>query len=98
MGIESTINITRERAIERISYIMKKINDSDWVDLYDLIYDFEDPDFTDELVNEYNEIDKEYNKINKVFESIDKWPNKILEDFMDKRGIRFSIFENYTII
>lgn len=97
MGIESTVNITRERAVERISTIIEKIDDADWVGLYDLIYDYEDPDFLDELVNNYNEIDKECNANNRIFKSIDKWPNKTLEDFMDKRGVRFSIFENYMI-
>lgn len=97
MGNNSTINISREGAIEIISYIIEKINDADWIDLYNLIYDVEDPDFLDELVNNYNEIDKEYNKINKVFKSIDKWSNKYLEDFMNKPGIRSSRFENYMI-
>ena len=97
MGIKSTVNISRERAIEIISYIIEKINDADWIDLYNLIYDYEDNDFFEDLVNNYNEIDKEYNKINKVFKSIDKWSNKYLEDFMNKPGIRCSRFENYMI-
>lgn len=97
MGIESTVNITRERAVERISTIIKMIDDADWTGLHDIVYDYEDNDFFEDLVNNYNEIDKEYNANNKVFKSIDKWPNKTLEDFMDKKGIRFSVFENYMI-
>ena len=97
MGIKSIVNISRERAIERISSIIKMINDADWTGLHDLVYDYEDNDFFENLVNNYNEIDKEYNVNNKVFKSIDKWSNKYLEDFMDKRGIRFSVFENYKM-
>ncbi len=97
MGIKSTVNISRERAIERISSIIKMINDADWTGLHDLVYDYEDNDFFEDLVNNYNDIDKEYNANNKVFKSIDKWSNKTLENFMDKRGIRFSVFENYKM-
>jgi hypothetical protein len=97
MGIKSTREITRESAIERISKIIKMINEAEWVDLHDSMYGIEDHDFLDNFVNEYNDIDKEYNANNKVFKSIDKWPNKMLEEFMDKRGIRYSIFENYII-
>ncbi len=97
MGNNSTINISREGAVERISIIIEMINDADWTGLHDLIYDYEDNDFFEDLVNNYNEINKESYVNNRVFKSIDKWPNKMLEDFMDKPGIRYSRFENYVI-
>ena len=97
MGIESTKNIKRQDAIDRILSIIISINEADWIKLYNNVSDIEEPHFIDNFVNEFNDIDKEYNGINKIFQNIDKWPNKYLEDFMDKPGIRYSIFENYTI-
>lgn len=97
MGIESTREISREDTIERISSIIKLIEDADWVELYK-IAENEDDGFEDEYVNKYNEIYQEYHNNNKLFKSLDKWPNKYLEDFMDKMGVRYSMFENYMII
>lgn len=57
----------------------------------------EDGNFKDEFVNEYNDLYKDYIYNNDIFKSLDKWPNKYLEDFMDKPGVRYSIFENYMI-
>lgn len=97
MGIESTRKISRENTIDRISFIINLIEEADWVELYK-IAENEDGNFKDDFVNEYNDIHKEYINNNTIFKSLDKWPDKYLKDFMDKMGVRYSIFENYMII
>ena len=96
MGIESTRDINRTDAIDRIKYIINLIEETNWVELYNIAED-EDGNFKDEFVNEYNDLYKDYIYNNNIFKSLDKWPNKYLEDFMDKPGVRYSIFENYMI-
>lgn len=96
MGIESTRDINRTDAIDRIKYIINLIEETNWVELYNIAED-EDGNFKDEFVNEYNDLYKDYIYNNNIFKSLDKWPNKYLEDFMDKMGVRYSIFENYMI-
>ncbi len=97
MGIESTREISRENTIERISFIINLIEEADWVELYK-IAENEDGNFKEDFVNEYNDIYKDYNYNNDIFKSLNKWPNKYLEDFMDKMGVRYSMFENYMIM
>lgn len=97
MGIESTREISRENTIDRISSIIKLIEDANWVELYK-IAEYEDDYFKDNYVNDYNEIHKEYIYNNSLFVTLDNWPNKYLEDFMDKMGVRYSMFENYMIM
>lgn len=96
MGIESTREISRENTIDRISSIINLIEEADWGELYKIAED-EDGNFKEDFVNKYNDIYKEYTNNNSIFKSLDKWPNKYLEDFMDKMGVRYSIFENYVI-
>lgn len=97
MGIESTQNINRNNAISRISTVINLIEKAEWDELYK-IAENEDSNFKDVFVNEYNEIHKKYIYNNSLFVTIDNWPNKYLEDFMDKMGVRYSMFENYIII
>lgn len=96
MGIESTRYIDRQDTIDRITYIINLIEEANWVELY-IIAEDEDGNFKDDFINNYKEIYKDYNYNNGIFKSLDKWPNKYLEDFMDKMGVRYSIFENYLI-
>ena len=96
MGIESTRDINRTDAIDRIIYIINLIEEKNWVELYNIAED-EDGNFKEDFVNEYNDIYKDYNYNNDIFNSLNKWPNKYLEDFLDKMGVRYSIFENYMI-
>ena len=96
MGIETTREINKQYAIDRITYVINLIEETDWVELYNIAED-EDGNFKEDFVNEYKEIHKDYIYNNNIFKSLDKWPNKYLEDFMDKMGVRYSIFENYSI-
>lgn len=97
MGIESTQNINRNNAISRISTVINLIEEAEWGELYK-IAENEDGNFKDDYVDDYNEIHKEYIYNNSLFVTLDNWPNKYLEDFMDKMGVRYSMFENYMII
>ena len=96
MGIESTRYIDRQDTIDRITYIINLIEEADWVELYNIAED-EDGNFKEDFVNNYKKIHKDYIYNNDIFKSLDNWPNKYLEDFMDKMGVRYSIFENYLI-
>lgn len=95
MSIKTTTTISKERAIERITYIVKLIEDAEWSVLYEVVED--DSYFKDNFVNEYNDLYKEYINNNSLFVTLDKWPNKYLEEFMDKTGIAYTQFENYIV-
>lgn len=97
MGIKSTQNINRNNAISRISTVINLIEEAEWDELYN-IAENEDGNFKDDYVDGYNEIHKEYIYNNSLFVTLDNWPNKYLENFMDKMGVRYSMFENYMII
>ena len=97
MSIQYTITISKENAIERICKIINKIDESDWIDLNE-ICENEDIDFKNDYINEYNDIYKDYTKLIKKFNKDIRFvPNNLLENFLDKPGIRFSVFENYLI-
>lgn len=96
MSIQSTRTIKRETAINRITEIVKLIEDADWVVLYKKIED-EEECYKEDFVNELNDIYKVYLEYNKIFKEVAKWPSKYLETFMDKPCIRFSFLDNYFI-
>lgn len=96
MGIESTNKIKRDSAIERIKYIFNLIEEADWVELHKIAEE-EDDGFVYDYVDRYNDLYNEIMNSVNLFKSIDKFPNKYLEYYMDKMGIRFSMFENYFI-
>ena len=95
MGIKSTSYVTRGVAENRVQEIINKIINAEWVDLYTMIN--EDDYFMNNLINYSNDNYDEFIGISKFYSGIDKWPNRFLEQFMDRRGIRFSQFENYII-
>lgn len=95
MGIQSTRYISREQVIDRITEIIKLIEDADWVTLYN---NLDDEDYVKEdYVNIYNDLHKDYTNNNNLFKEVSKWPNDYLEKFMDEPGIRYTMFENYFI-
>lgn len=96
MGIKSTSYVTRGVAESRVQEIINKIINAEWIDLYTMVN--EDEYFMHNLINYSNDNYDEFIGISKYYSSIEKWPNRFLEQFMDRRGIRFSQFENYIII
>lgn len=76
--------------------IFNLIEEADWSELYKKIED-EDEYFKDEYVNYFNDVDKEFKVVLALFKTVDNFPNKYLELFMDKPGIRNNQFENYII-
>ncbi len=99
MGIESTRYITKDDAVYRISKIINHINNADWSKLSN-ICSHEDRYFIENYINEYNDIHKEFIRTFGTSETtnLENFFDKVLEDFMDKPGVRYSIFDNYLII
>ncbi len=113
MSIETTIEITREVAIERIATIVTLIRNCKWYPDLEEIIENEDSDLHLDIADTYNsflddfkEVCRKYNlfditdisKIDQVKMALEKLPNKTLENFIDRVGVRFSMFENYNII
>ena len=96
MGIKSTQYISRRVAESRVQEIINKIINAEWIYLYDAVS--EDDYFMQELINNSNDNFDDFIWISKNFGDIEKWPNRFLEQFIDRPGIRFSQFENYIII
>jgi hypothetical protein len=94
MGIQSTVNISRESAIERILKIQGLILDKDYLGLQSNSFEteFSIPSFIDNYppvyINLVGKIDKE---------SLQKWTDKMLEGVMDLPFYRLSMFDNYRI-
>lgn len=95
MGIKSTSYVTRVVAESRVQEIINKIINAEWIDLYTMLN--EEDYFMHNLINYSNDNYDEFIRIFKCYGGIEKWPNIFLEQFMDRRGIRFSQFENYII-
>ena len=88
MGIESTMNISKERAFERIIKIYQIIANKEYRIL-------EEESNEEYLVEDY--IDKfVLNDIDIV--NIHKFTNRQLENIIDIPFFRFSMFENYDVI
>lgn len=95
MGIKSTRFITTEEACNRINYLMELVENNNFKRLeaeldeeYYVIYN---------IVSIYSELYQEYVKLNEIYGQVYNWSDKVLGDFMDYEGIRFSRFENYII-
>ena len=86
MGIQSTVDITRDQAIDRIIKISGLIKTKNYKGLLE---ESSEPDYKlKEFVDSWNPID---------LTNINNWTDEMLEDCMDKPFFRFSIFENYII-
>lgn len=88
MSIQSTINITRAIAIERIVNINFLRQNKEYRILENVTFepDFNIESFVDEFDSEINEYD------------LSKYTNKMLENILDKPFYRFTMFDNYIII
>ena len=84
MGIQSTRQLTREDAIARLT----KINDMLIMGNYKGIV---------ESSEEYNEGDLQ-NMIPVNLDNVEGWTNKMLENQLEKKFWRFSMFDNYWIV
>lgn len=87
MGIQTTQNISREIAIERIVNINFLIQNKEYLILENVTFepDFNIKSFVNEFVSEINESD------------LSKYTNKMLEDILDQPFYRFTMFDNYFI-
>ena len=88
MGIQSTMNISKERVFERIIKIYQIIVNKEYRILEEeSSEEYLVEDYIDEFV--LNDIDI-YN--------IHKFTNRQLENIIDRPFFRFSMFENYDIV
>lgn len=88
MSIQSTVEIKRKDAIDRIQQIHRIMMESDYRELEQNSFEPEiDLEFA---VAQFRPI---YN-----IALIEKWTNKMLEKTMDRPFFRFSMFQNYIII
>lgn len=87
MSIQSTVDITREAAIYRITKIAELIKDRNFLEIEQNSLEH-DCDIR-EFVNKYQ---------NEDFSNLEKWTDRMLEDIMDKPYFRHSIFDNYLVI
>lgn len=87
MGIQSTQNISRHKAIARIIRIYMAIESKDYRELE--VMSFE-PDYDiQEFVDGGIKID---------ISNIEKWTDTMIADKMDEPFFRYSMFDNYLII
>lgn len=86
MGIKSTVDITRQQAIDRIREIGRFVIDKDYqaVDKET----FEPDHCVSTFVDTNSGLD---------LTGIEKWSDKMLEDRMDQPFFRYSMFDNYLI-
>lgn len=97
MSIKSTKYITRGVAESRIIQIMDLIQTADWTQLRS-ICDNDEEWFKEDYINYYNDIFDEIIDILKSHGNVSNFSNAKLERFMDEPGIRYSMFDNYSII
>lgn len=86
MGIQSTRDITREQAIDRILEIVDLIKIKNYRKLEEISYE------TDLNLQEFVENWIPIDSLN-----IHSWTNKMLEDYIDNPFFRYSLFDNYLI-
>ena len=87
MGIESTVDITRESAISRIKKISSLFNEKNYLAISEQGFE---PDYIDmqRFVDAFKGVD---------VENINQWTDRMLESRMDCPFFRYSMFENYLI-
>ena len=88
MSIQSTCDITRNDAIERIELIHNWFNREypEYRNIVNESFETDDPSYYTE---EYKSID---------IRGIEGWTNRMLEDLLDRPYFRLSKFDNYCIV
>jgi len=90
MGIQHTIDITREQAIDRIKCISNLVLEKDFLKI-EQTRNYEDDSLTDFVADNINTVEE-------ITLNCDKYTNQMLEEIIDKPFYRFSMFENYFVI
>jgi hypothetical protein len=90
MGVQSTVTIDRDRAIERILKIRELILQRRYRDLEKEAFE---PDLhPKELVDNWDADDSCF------VDNLQNWTNGMLGDQLDYPFFRFSMFENYDVV
>lgn len=84
MSVQSTVDISREDAIDRIKKIHFLASEKDYVGIARLSYE-PDADIQS-FVNDLKNID-----------DIEKWTDRMIEDVIDLPFYRKSMFDNYSV-
>ena len=94
MGIQTTHNITRQAALERVKKVCECIRLRDYRELESISSENEEDNCLQNFIDSSGSC-----LINHLGISIshDKWTNRMLEDLLDKPFWRESQFDNYTV-
>lgn len=87
MGIQSTIDMTRDSAISRIKMIHYFIRTKNYRELEDRCY--EPGNNIKDFINSHEDFD---------IENLENYTNGMLEEIMDRPLYRGSMFDNYNIV
>ncbi len=86
MGIQSTRDISRDDAIDRIKNVCNLITEKNYLDLKNCSFE---PDYNvQKFIDSFILIE---------ITNIGQWTNEMLEDFLDRPYFRFSMFDNYFV-
>lgn len=86
MSIQTTYDISRADAIERIMLVVKLIQAKDYRELEWISFE------PHENIQQFVDAEQNYDVAH-----IQKWTNRMLEDTMDMPFFRHSMFENYRV-
>ena len=84
MGFKSTLFVSRDQAIDRIRFIQKLVEQSDFANLEHATYE-EEEDLKSFV--QYA-----------TMEDVSKWSNTMLEELLDKPFFRNAKFYNYIVV
>jgi len=84
MSIQTIRWITRESAMNRISFIHNLVENKNYVALVES----SNEDVVDFFSHQSEELD---------ISNMERWPDNMLEDVMNKMFYRYSLFDNYFI-
>lgn len=84
MGIQSTRDISRQDAIDRIEKIINLVKNKNYREIENVSNetDYNVQSFVDKVI---------------IDDNIDNWTNKMLEDVIDCPFFRYSMFDNYNV-
>ena len=91
MGIKSTMDVSRSRAIERILFIAPLILSKNYLELEKECYepDYDLSDFVNDAEN--------YQEASTLIGSVETYTNDMIEDILESGFYRFSMFDNYIV-
>ena len=98
MGIQSTMHISRKKAIDRIIFISNLVYNKKYRDLEDSI--LEDLPLNECILDvKTTLIDFNLSSVNNLTEdTLNDYSNSMLQGILDRRCFRHSYFDNYIVV